>query len=39
MKEWNKKNVLRMVLYAVLYAVATAIVCVLGATSPVMFVC
>ena len=39
MKEWSKKNVLRMVLYAVLYAVATAIVCVLGATSPVMFVC
>ena len=38
MKEWNKKNALWMVLYAVLYAVATAIVCVLGATSPVMFV-
>ena len=39
MKEWNKKNALRMVLYAVLYAVASAIVCVLGATSPIMFVC
>ena len=26
MKEWNRKNVLWMVLYAVLYAVATAIV-------------
>ena len=39
MKEWNKKKALWMVLYAVLYAVATTIVCVLGATSPVMFVC
>ena len=39
MKEWNKKNAVWMVLYAVLYAVATAIVCVLGAIAPVMFVC
>ena len=39
MKEWNKKNALWMLLYAVLYAVGTAIVCVAGAITPVMFVC
>ena len=39
MKEWNKKNALWMVLYAVLYAVATAIVCVTGTITPILFVC
>ena len=39
MKEWNRKNVLWMLLYAVLYAVGTALVCVTGAITPVMFVC
>lgn len=39
MKDWNKKNAFWMVLYAVLYAVATAIVCVTGAITPVLFVC
>lgn len=39
MKEWNRKNAIWMVLYAVLYAVGTAIVCVTGAITPVLFVC
>lgn len=39
MNKWNKKNVLRMVLYAVLYAVMTFIVCVLGSVHPFFFVC
>ena len=39
MKEWNKKSALWMLLYAVLYAVGTAIVCVTGAITPVLFVC
>ncbi len=39
MKEWNRKNALWMVLYAVLYAVGTALVCVTGAITPVLFVC
>ncbi len=39
MKEWNRKNALWMLLYAVLYAVGTALVCVTGAITPVLFVC
>ena len=39
MNEWNKRNALRMLLYAVLYAVVTAVVCVTGAIHPVFFVC
>ncbi len=39
MKEWNKKSALWMLIYAVLYAVGTAIVCVTGAITPVLFVC
>ena len=39
MKEWNKKSALWMLFYAVLYAVGTAIVCVTGAITPVLFVC
>ncbi len=37
--KWNKKNALRMLLYAVLYAVVTALVCVTGSFHPVFFVC
>lgn len=39
MNKWNKKNTLRMLLYAVLYAVVTAVVCVTGSFHPVFFVC
>ena len=39
MNKWNKKNALRMLLYAVLYAVVSAIVCFTGAVHPVFFVC
>lgn len=39
MNKWNKKNALRMVLYAVLYALVTALVCVTGSIHPVLFVC
>lgn len=39
MKEWNKKKALWMLLYAVMYAVGTAIVCVTGAITPILFVC
>lgn len=39
MKEWNKKNALQVLLYAALYAAATAVVCVTGAITPVLFVC
>ena len=39
MNKWNKKNALRVLLYAVLYAVLTAAVCVTGAIHPVLFVC
>lgn len=39
MKEWNLKNALWMLLYAVLYAVGTAIVCITGSITPVLFVC
>ncbi|MBQ8914531.1 MAG: MptD family putative ECF transporter S component [Lachnospiraceae bacterium] len=39
MNNWNKKNVLWMLLYVVIYAVFTAIVCVTGAIHPVLFVC
>lgn len=39
MDGWNKKNVLRMLLYALLYAVGTVVVCVLGSVHPIMFVC
>ena len=39
MNKWNKKNALRVLLYAVLYAVATVIVCVTGSFHPVFFVC
>ena len=39
MRKWDKKNVLRMLLYAVLYAVATTLVCVTGAIHPAFFVC
>ncbi|MCR5447848.1 MAG: MptD family putative ECF transporter S component [Solobacterium sp.] len=35
----NKKNILRIVLYAVLYSVITAVVCFTGAIHPVFFVC
>lgn len=39
MNEWNRKNALWMLLYAVLYAVGTAVVCVTGAITPILFVC
>lgn len=39
MKNWNRKNVLWMLLYLVLYMVGTAITCVLGSVHPIMFVC
>ena len=39
MNTWNKKNALRMLLYAVLYAAVTAIVCFTGAIHPLLFVC
>ena len=39
MEKWNKKNALKVLLYAVLYAAATAAVCVTGAITPVLFVC
>lgn len=39
MNKWTKKNVLWMLLYMVMYAAGTAIVCVLGAIHPIMFVC
>ena len=39
MNKWNKKNALRMLLYAVLYALITAVVCVTGSIHPVFFVC
>ena len=39
MNKWNKKNALRMLLYAVMYAVVTAVVCVTGSIHPVFFVC
>ncbi len=39
MDKWNKKNALRVLLYAVLYAVVTALVCVTGSFHPVFFVC
>ncbi len=35
----NKKNALRLVLYAVLYAVVTALVCVTGSLHSIFFVC
>ncbi len=38
MKEWTKKKTLWTLLYAVLYAVGTAIVCVTGAITPILFV-
>ncbi len=37
--EWNKKNALWMLLYAVLYIVMSVIVCVLGSIHPIFFVC
>ena len=39
MNNWNKKNALRMVLYAVLYAAMSAVVCVTGSFHPIFFVC
>lgn len=39
MNKWNKKNGLRVLLYALLYAVVTALVCVTGSIHPVFFVC
>ena len=39
MNKWNKKNALRMLLYAVLYAAVSAVVCFTGAAHPVLFVC
>ena len=39
MEKWKKKNVFRVLLYAVLYAVGTTLVCVTGAITPVLFVC
>ena len=39
MNNWNKRNALWMLLYAVLYAVTTALVCVTGMIHPVFFVC
>ena len=39
MNKWNKKNALRVLLYAVLYAVAIVIVCVTGSFHPVFFIC
>ncbi|MCR5681425.1 MAG: MptD family putative ECF transporter S component [Clostridiales bacterium] len=35
----EKKNVLRLLLYAALYAVMTALVCITGSIHPVFFVC
>ncbi len=37
--KWNKKNALRVLLYAVLYAVVTAFVCVTDSFHPIFFVC
>jgi hypothetical protein len=37
--EWNKKNALWMLLYAILYVVMSVIVCVLGSIHPIFFVC
>ena len=39
MDKWNRKNALRVLLYAVLYALVTALVCVTGSFHPVFFVC
>ncbi len=39
MDRWNKKNALRMLVYAVLYALVTALVCVTGSFHPLFFVC
>lgn len=38
-KKWNKRNALRIVLYAVLYAAVSALVCVTGSFHPIFFVC
>lgn len=38
MNQWNKKNALWMVLYAVLYAVLTYLSCALGIIHPIFFV-
>lgn len=38
MNNWNKKNALKVLLYAVLYAALSACVCFLGAIHPIMFV-
>jgi len=38
MNQWNKKNALWMVLYAVLYAVLTYLSCALGMIHPIFFV-
>lgn len=39
MNTWNRKNALWTLLYVALYAAGSAVVCVLGAVHPVMFVC
>lgn len=39
MNQWNKKNALGMLLYAILYAAVSAVVCFTGAVHPVLFVC
>ena len=39
MKKWDKKNALKVLLYAFLYFITTLIVCVLGSVHPIMFVC
>ena len=39
MNTWNKKNILRLLLYVVLYVIATVVVCVLGSIHGLMFVC
>lgn len=36
---WNKKNVLWLLLYVVLYFAATLLVCSMGAIHPILFVC
>lgn len=39
MNKWNRKNALRMLLYAILYAAVSAVVCFTGAVHPILFVC
>ena len=36
---WNRKNALKMLLFAVLYVIGTVVTCVTGSIHPVFFVC